>query len=296
MTAAVSPASAAIAAPPRRRQRAVFERLLRNRLALVGMIITAIVVAVAILAPVLAPYDPLQLNIRDRLQPPSREHLMGTDHLGRDILSRVMYGARISLEIGVVAVALGTIVGLFAGAAAGYLGGRVDTGVMAVMDAVYAFPAILLALVLVTALGPSLVTVMTAIAIVRIPIFARTVRGSVLAEREREYVEAARCLGQRDFWIMFRHILPNTLAPLIVVTSTYFATAIVVEATLSFLGLGVPPPAASWGVMLNDGQKYLESYPYVVIFPGLAISLTVLGFNLLGDGLRDVLDPRLKNL
>ncbi len=198
--------------------------------------------------------------------------------------------------MGVVAVALGTILGLFAGAAVGYLGGRVDMTIMAGMDAVYAFPAILLALVLVAALGPSLVTVMTAIAIVRIPIFARTVRGSVLAEREREYVEAARCIGQRHFSIMSRHILPITMAPLIIVTSTYFATAIVVEATLSFLGLGVPPPAASWGVMLNDGQKYMEAHPWVVIFPGLAISLTVLGFNLIGDGLRDVLDPRLKNL
>jgi peptide/nickel transport system permease protein len=295
MTAAATPALNEIAVP-RRRQPGVFARLLHNRLAVIGMAITVVVVFTAIFAPLLAPYDPLKLNIAQRLKPPSQAHLMGTDHLGRDILSRVIYGARISLEIGVVAVALGTLLGLLAGAAAGYLGGRVDMTIMAGMDAVYAFPAILLALVLVAALGPSLVTVMTAIAIVRIPIFARTVRGSVLAEREREYVEAARCLGQRHFYIMSRHILPNTMAPLIVVTSTYFATAIVVEATLSFLGLGVPPPAASWGVMLNDGQKYMEAYPWVVVFPGLAISLTVLGFNLLGDGLRDVLDPRLKNL
>jgi ABC-type dipeptide/oligopeptide/nickel transport system permease subunit len=150
--------------------------------------------------------------------------------------------------------------------------------------------------VLVAVFKPSLVTVMTAIAIVRIPIFARTVRGSVLAEREREYVQAARSLGQREWVILARHILPNILAPLIVVTTTYFATAIVVEASLSFLGLGVPPPAASWGVMLNDGRKFMEASPHVVIFPGATISLTVLGFNLLGDGLRDVLDPRLKNL
>jgi ABC-type dipeptide/oligopeptide/nickel transport system permease subunit len=273
----------------------LFLRLLRNRLALVGMIVTALVVVVAIVAPFIAPYDPLQLNIRDRLQPPSEAHWFGTDHLGRDIFSRVLYGATISLQVGVVAVALGTIVGLIAGAAAGYIGKRVDTVLMGLMDAIYAFPAILLALALVAAFGASLVTVMTAIAIVRIPIFARTVRGSVLAEREKEYVQAAQCIGVNPLWILFKHILPNTLAPLIVVTTTYFATAIVVEASLSFLGLGVPPPAASWGVMLNDGRKYMEANPHVVIFPGLAISLTVLGFNLLGDGLRDVLDPRLKN-
>lgn len=289
-SAPISPAST------RRRQPSVIARLLQNRLAVVGLTISLLVVLVAILAPLLAPYDPLQLNIVDRLKPPSSAHWFGTDHLGRDILSRSIFGARISLEVGVVAVALGTILGLIAGAIAGYVGGRTDTAIMSLMDAIYAFPAILLALVLVATLGASLVTVMTAIAVVRIPIFARTVRASVLAEREKEYIEAARCLGQRQFWIFVRHILPNILAPLIVVTTTYFATAIVVEASLSFLGLGVPPPAASWGVMLNDGRKYMEAYPHVVIFPGLAISLTVLGFNLLGDGVRDVLDPRLRNL
>lgn len=283
----------------RRKDRGIWDlplRLLRNRLAIIGAIITFIVILTAILAPFIAPYDPLQLNIAQRLKPPSAEHLMGTDHLGRDIFTRVLFGTQISLQVGVVAVALGTIVGLIAGAAAGYIGKRVDTVIMGLMDAIYAFPAILLALVLVAAFGASLVTVMTAIAIVRIPIFARTVRGSVLAEREKEYVQAAQCIGVNPIAILFRHILPNTLAPLIVVTTTYFATAIVVEASLSFLGLGVPPPAASWGVMLNDGRKYMEAYPHVVIFPGAAISLTVLGFNLLGDGLRDVLDPRLKNL
>lgn len=271
-------------------------RLVHNRLAAIGLVITVLVVLTALLASVLAPYDPLQLNVPERLQAPSTAHIMGTDHLGRDILSRVIFGTQISLQVGIVAVALGSVVGLIAGAAAGYLGGRTDTAIMGIMDAIYAFPAILLALVLVAVFGASLVTVMTAVAIVRIPIFARTVRGSVLAEREKEYVEAARCIGQNPVWILFRHILPNTVAPLIVVTTTYFATAIVVEASLSFLGLGVPPPAASWGVMLNDGRKYMEAYPHVVIFPGAAISLTVLGFNLLGDGLRDVLDPRLKNL
>jgi peptide/nickel transport system permease protein len=280
----------------RRLSERVFFRLLRHRLALVGIILTVIIVIMAIFAEVIAPYDPLEIHLKDRLQPPSAAHIMGTDHLGRDIFSRVVYGARISLQVGVVSVALGTIVGLFVGMAAGYLGRSVDTVLMSIMDAIYAFPAILLALALVAAFGQGLVTVMTAIAIVRIPIFARTVRSSILAEKEKEYVEAARCIGQREWLILFRHILPNILAPLIVVTTTYFAAAIVVEASLSFLGLGVPPPAASWGVMLNDGRKYMEQAPYVVIYPGLAISLAVLGFNLLGDGLRDVLDPRLRNV
>ncbi|MEN6410343.1 MAG: ABC transporter permease [Anaerolineaceae bacterium] len=270
-------------------------RLARNRLSLVGMIITFFGVIAAIFAPLIAPSDPVQMSLVERLKPPTAEHLMGTDHLGRDIFSRVVYGARISLEVGVVSVALGTVVGLILGAIAGYIGGRVDSVIMGIMDAIYAFPAILLALALVATFGTGLVTVMTAIAITRIPIFARTVRSSVMAEREMEYVTAARTIGENNFFIMLRHIFPNILAPMIVVTTTYFATAIVVEASLSFLGLGVPPPAASWGVMLNDGRKYMEAMPHVVLYPGIVISLTVLGFNLLGEGLRDVLDPRLRN-
>jgi peptide/nickel transport system permease protein len=280
----------------KRRKDRIFFRLLRNRLALFGLVISVIVIITAIFAPLIATNDPIEIKLVNRLKPPSSEHLMGTDHLGRDIFSRVVFGTRISLEVGVVSVFLGTIVGLIVGAAAGYIGGPTDTFLMSIMDAIYAFPAILLALALVAAFGPGVITVMTAIAIVRIPIFARTVRSSVLAEREKEYVEAARCMGQREFNILWQHILPNTLAPLIVVTTTYFATAIVVEASLSFLGLGVPPPAASWGTMLNDGRKYMESMPHVVLYPGLAISLTVLGFNMLGDGIRDVLDPRLRNI
>ncbi len=279
-----------------RKGRSLSARLWRNPMARIGMVISVVVVLVAIFGPLLTSYDPVAIVLADRFQPPSRAHLFGADHLGRDIFTRVLYGARISLQVGIVSVALGTLIGLIMGALAGYLGGRVDTGIMAVMDAIYAFPAILLALVLVAVFKPGLVTVMTAIAIVRIPIFARTVRASVLAEREKEYVTASRCVGQRELLLLAKHILPNIVAPLIVVTTTYFATAIVVEASLSFLGLGVPPPAASWGTMLNDGRKFMESAPHTVIFPGIAISLTVLGFNLLGDGLRDVLDPRLKTL
>ncbi len=282
---------------PRKRLRdRVFFKLLRNPLSLIGMIIATVVIFTAIFADFIAPYDHLEIRLMDRLKPPDSQYLMGTDHLGRDVFSRVVYGARISLQVGIVSVALGTIIGLIAGAAAGYLGKGVDTVIMSIMDAIYAFPAILLALALVAAFGPGLVTVMTAIAIVRIPIFARTVRSSILAEKEKEYIEAARCIGQREIVILARHILPNIVAPIIVVTTTYFAAAVVVEASLSFLGLGVPPPEASWGVMLNDGRRFMEQVPHVVIFPGLAISLTVLGFNLLGDGLRDVLDPRLRNI
>ena len=294
MTAIPELTTASVSRP--RKGRSIGARLWRNRLACVGIVISAVVVLAAIFGPTLAPYDPVAMNLADRLQGPSREHLMGADHLGRDIFTRVLYGARISLQVGIVSVALGTVVGLILGALAGYLGGKFDTVIMAIMDAIYAFPAILLALVLVAVFKPGLASVMTAIAIVRIPIFARTVRASVLGEREKEYVEASRCVGQNSLLIMAKHILPNIMAPLIVVTTTYFATAIVVEASLSFLGLGIPPPSASWGTMLNDGRKYMESAPHTVLFPGIAISLTVLGFNLLGDGLRDVLDPRLKNL
>ncbi len=285
-----------LAARRPRKGRSLGARLWRNPMARIGMVISAVVVLVAVFGPLLTSYDPVAIVLADRFQPPGRAHLFGADHLGRDIFTRVLYGARISLQVGVVSVALGTLIGLVLGALAGYLGGRVDTVIMAVLDAIYAFPAILLALVLVAVFKPGLVTVMTAIAIVRIPIFARTVRASVLAERDMEYVVAARCVGQRELLLLAKHILPNIVAPLIVVTTTYFATAIVVEASLSFLGLGVPPPAASWGTMLNDGRKFMESAPHTVVFPGIAISLTVLGFNLLGDGLRDVLDPRLKNL
>jgi len=281
---------------PEQNKRSFWSRLKRHRSAMFGLIVAIIVVVTALFAEVLAPYDPAAISLSERLQPPSAAHWMGTDHLGRDTLSRVVYGARLSLQVGVVSVFLGSILGLIVGAAAGFVGGRTDSILMSVMDAIYAFPAILLAMALVAVFRPGLVTVMTAIAIVRIPIFARTVRSSVLTEREKQYVSAARCIGQREWKILARHILPNAATPMIVVTTTYFASAIVVEASLSFLGLGVPPPAASWGTMLNDGRKYMEMMPYVVLFPGLAISLTVLGFNMLGDGLRDLLDPRLNNM
>jgi ABC-type dipeptide/oligopeptide/nickel transport system permease subunit len=281
-----------VQSPPRRaRARLIF---LKSRLLVTGLLICTPLAIVALLAPLIAPYDPLAIQARLRFQPPGPAHLMGTDDLGRDIFSRVVFGAHISFEVGFASVAFGLLLGVAIGALGGYIGGVFDTIAMRVMDAVLAFPAILLALALVTILGPSLLTVMTAVALVRVPIFARTVRASVLGEREKDYVQAARCLGQRDLIILARHIMPNAISPILVLGTSYFATAIVLEASLSFLGLGVTAPDVSWGTMLNESRQYMERYPWAPLFPGLAITLAVLGFNLLGDGLRDLLDPRLR--
>jgi ABC-type dipeptide/oligopeptide/nickel transport system permease subunit len=250
-------------------------------------------VFVAVFAPALAPTDPIAVSVKDRFALPSAEHLFGTDQFGRDICARVIYGARISVQVGIVSVIFALILGISIGATASYIGGQVDNVVMRVMDALLAFPSIMLALLLRFALGPSITSVMIAIAIIRVPIFARTVRGSVLSHREKEYVEAARAIGQTRLRILFRHILPNTLAPLVVLVTVLFANAIIIEASMSFLGIGTPPPQPSWGMMLSEGRKFMQEHFHVVLFPGMAISLTVLGVNLLGDGLRDVLDPRL---
>lgn len=254
-----------------------------------------VMIVVAILAPLIAPMDPIATNIDERLALPSTSHPFGTDNFGRDILSRVIFGAQISLRVGVTSVVLALMFGLPIGAIASYTGGKVDNVVMRFMDALLAFPSIMLALLLRFVLGPSIESVMIAIAIIRIPIFARTVRSSVLSEREKEYVTAARSIGQSSFMILARHILPNTLAPLIVLSTVLFANAILIEASMSFLGIGTPPPNPSWGTMLSDGREFMQDYPHLVLFPGAAISIAVLGVNLLGDGLRDILDPRLMN-
>jgi peptide/nickel transport system permease protein len=265
----------------------------KSRLALVGIVIVALVVAVAVLAPVIERYDPLQQNIGNRLQRPDLQHAFGTDHMGRDVWARIVHGTRIALLVGLIAVGIGIGLGTPIGAISGYYRGKVDEVIMRVMDSLLAFPPILMALVVITILGPSLLTTMMAIGIVYVPRFARVSRGSVLAEREKEYVEAARMVGESNLSILFRQILPNTLSPLIVQATVFIAYAILTEAALSFLGLGIQPPNPSWGSMLNEAKVFIESDPHLAIVPGLAISITVLGFNLFGDGLRDLLDPRL---
>jgi peptide/nickel transport system permease protein len=270
-----------------------FGEFIRNRLAFLGLIIVVLVLVVASLAPWIQIHDPLQQSVSSRLHTPDLEHLFGTDHLGRDVWARIAHGARIALMVGIIAVGIGIIFGVPLGAIAGYYRGRIDEVIMRCMDALLAFPPILLALAMVAMLGTSLGNTMIAIGVVYIPRFARVTRGSVLVEREKEYVEASKMVGETNLSILFRQILPNTLSPMIVQITVFIAYAILTEAALSFLGLGIQPPNPSWGSMLNEARTYIESDPYLAIVPGLAISLTVLGFNLLGDGLRDILDPRL---
>ena len=270
-----------------------FEDYRKNRLAFLGILIVAVVVIIAVLAPLIQIHDPLQQNISIRLQKPSIEHIFGTDQFGRDVWARIVNGTRVALLVAIIAVGIGIILGVPIGAIAGYYRGKVDEVIMRANDAFLAIPPILMALVIVAILGSSLGNTMVAIGIVYIPRFARVMRGSVLVEREKEYVEAARMVGEANLSILFRQILPNSLSPLIVQATVFIAYAILTEAALSFLGLGIAPPNPSWGSMLNEARLFIESDPFLAIVPGLAISITVLGFNLFGDGLRDILDPRL---
>lgn len=270
-------------------------RLKRNRGAMMGLAIVALFILGAILAPWIALHDPTATSLGHALEAPSIENPLGRDELGRDILSRVIHGARISLFIGVISVGIGVIIGVPVGAISGYYGGKTDLIVQRLIDIMLAFPGILLALVVVATLGVGLTNVMIAIGIVSIPIYVRLVRGSVLSIKEQEYVSAARALGSSDRRIIFRHILPNCLGPIIVQSTLQIATAILWAAALGFLGLGAVPPTPEWGTMLGRGRDFLRVAPHLSTFPGLAVMLAVLGFNLLGDGLRDALDPRLKS-
>lgn len=272
----------------------LIKRVLRNKLALLGLAIVFFVVLTSLTANIAAPFNPLKLSLANRIKPPSEEHVFGTDHFGRDLLSRVLYGGRVSLQVGVLSVALAAVVGIILGAVGGYFGGRIDDVIVLIMDALISFPVLLLAIGLMAVMGPGVKNIIIALALVFIPTYGRVVRGSVLSIRQKEYIEAARNAGSGDLKIIFLHVLPNTMAPLIVVTTISVANAILIEAALSFLGLGVPPPAPSWGNILSDGRNFISQAPWLTIFPGLAITLTVLGFNTLGDGLRDVLDPKLK--
>ncbi|MCL6552630.1 MAG: ABC transporter permease [Firmicutes bacterium] len=274
--------------------RYLLNRYARNRLALWGLWVVTGVVVAAVLAPALAPADPTKTDFGALLQPPSRAHLLGTDDLGRDILSRVIYGARTSLLAGVIAVGLAVAVGVPLGLLSGYFRGRLDNVLMRVTDALLSFPLLVLALAIAAVLGAGLTKAMLAVGIVFTPGFIRLARAQVLSEREKVYVEAARALGASDRRIVWRHILPNSLSPVLVQASLAMAAAITAEATLSFLGLGTQPPTPSWGSMLNIAQAYLTRAPWMALWPGLAIFLTVLALNLVGDGLREVLDPRLR--
>jgi peptide/nickel transport system permease protein len=292
-------ASEAIALPQRRqvergRLAAFLDRLRRARLGALGAAVIALLVLVAILAPLLAPYDPLKQNLLATLETPSVAHPLGTDDLGRDVLSRIILGARVSIQVGIVSVGLALTAGVLLGLPSGYFGGRLDSLIMRLMDALLSFPALVLALAITAVLGSSLTNAMIAIGIVYIPHFARLTRGSVLTVREREYITACRALGVPVPRILLRHILPNVLAPIIVQASLSVSYAIIAESSLAFLGLGVQPPTPTWGSMLRIGYNYLETAPWLSLFPGAAIFVTVLAFNFLGDGLRDALDPRLR--
>lgn len=270
--------------------------LLKNKQALVGIILIGLMIIIAILAPRIVPQDPYAQNLFNRYQAPEGiggEHILGTDNLGRDVFSRLVMGARVSLLVGFIAVGISLLIGLILGAIAGYVGGLLDEVIMRLMDVILAFPAILLAIFIVAVLGPGMVNAMFAIAIVRIPSMARITRGQVLGLKEEEFVEAARAIGATNFSILFKHILVNGFAPMMVIATLGMGTAIVTEAGLSFLGLGAQPPMISWGRMLASGRAALRSAPHVTTWSGIAIVLSVLGFNLLGDGLRDIFDPKL---
>jgi peptide/nickel transport system permease protein len=270
------------------------QRFVRHSGAVVGLILLSAILLVAVIGPVLIPHNPYLSDSNATLLPPQPAHLFGTDDLGRDVATRMVHGASLSLLMGFLAVGLAVVLGILLGLPAGYYGGGTDMVVMRGMDVMLAFPSILLALSIVSVLGPSLQNAMLAVGISVVPVYVRLVRASSLQTRDLGFVEAARVIGVRDRRIMVRHILPNVLPPLIVVATLGVATAIIVGASLSFLGLGAQPPTPEWGAMLNDGRGFIRTAWWLTVFPGLAIMITVLAINLIGDGLRDMLDPRMR--
>jgi ABC-type dipeptide/oligopeptide/nickel transport system permease subunit len=270
--------------------------MVRSRTALSGAIIVLVLIGSALLAPWISPYDPVEVNILERTEPPSFKHWMGTDNFGRDIFSRVLWGSRLSLLLGFGSVALGGVLGVGLGLIAGYAGGWLDTIFMRLVDVFLAFGLLLMAVLVMAVLGTGLANVMIAIGLFIFVSFARLTRGEVLGVKEREYVEAAKAIGVRSHRIVLRHILPNTVSTLVVLGTLRLGGAILAEASLSFLGLGPAPPTPSWGLMVNEGLALLRQAPWISLMPSFAIILTVLGFNLLGDGLRDALDPRLRGV
>lgn len=272
----------------------IWKRLCQNKMAMFGLIIIVLLIFVAVFAPLIAPYHFDEQNLEFAHQMPSLKHPMGTDNLGRDILSRIIYGSRISMQVGFIAVGIGVLIGGLLGAVAAYYGGSADNIIMRFIDVLLAVPSTLLAISIAAALGPGLTNAMIAVGIGTIPNYARVVRASVLMVKEQEYIEAARCVGVKDHKIILKHIIPNAMAPLIVQATIGVASAILSAAALSFIGLGIQPPTPEWGAMLSAGRSSIRDYWHVVMFPGLTIMVTIFALNLFGDGLRDALDPRLK--
>ena len=266
----------------------------KNRGAVIGMVFLTLIILSAILAPLLTPYDPLERSVRDRLVGPSKEHPMGTDALGRDILSRVLHGGRVSLQVGLFSVIASTLIGVPLGLIGGYFGGKIDDAIMRLMDVILAFPGLILAIWMVAMLGPSIRNVIVAVTFWFVPTYARLARGNTLSVREMDYITAERCIGAGHFRILIWHILPNIFAPLIVLATLNISGAIILGASLSFLGLGVRPPTPEWGAMLSDGRGYLRNTWWIALFPGITITLVVLAANLVGDALRDALDPKVR--
>ncbi len=275
-------------------QESVFKQLWQDPLGRMGFIGVAIIVLMAVLSPYISKFDVAEIHSSNALQAPNARYWFGTDNFGRDIFSRILYGARVSLVVGIVSVSIAAGAGFILGLAAGYFEGKTETVIMMIMDVLFAFPSILLALLIVAVLGPSVVNTMIAIGIVNIPVFTRTVRASVKSIKGLDYIANARSVGLKDGKILFSHIAPNSLAAFTVQATLALSSGILTEATMSFLGLGIQPPAPSWGSMLSEARVYMELAPWMVIFPVLFIVLTILSFNILGDALRDVLDPKLK--
>ena len=273
----------------------VIRRLKKNNAAIVGLIIIGILIFAAIFADFIAPYGYDTQSLLERLQPPSSDHWFGTDEFGRDIFSRIVYGSRISIAVGIIAVGIALIIGGGLGAIAGYYGGKLDNIIMRFMDVLLAIPSILLAISIVAALGSGLGNLMIAVGIANIPRYARIMRASILSVRDQEFIEASRSVGARDFTIITKHIIPNCLAPVIVQATLGVASAILSCAGLSFIGLGIDPPTPEWGSMLSRGREYIRDFWHMTAFPGMAIMITIFALNLLGDGLRDAFDPKLKN-
>lgn len=293
-TAVKSEHAAAPAAKKKSQFQEVWGRFKKNRLALFGMVLILLMILMVILSPLIAPYGFDEQNYYEIFASPSLQHLCGTDNLGRDVFSRLLYGGRVSLTIGIISVGIGLLCGGLMGALAGYYGGKLDNTLMRIIDILMAIPSVILAISICAALGPGLVNTMIAVGVASIPNYARILRSSILSIKQQEYVEAARAIGASNARIISKHIVPNSLSGLIVQASMGVGRAIISAASMSFIGLGIAPPNPEWGAMLSAGRTYFRDYPHMVLFPGIAIFLAVLSMNLIGDGLRDALDPRLK--